>query len=315
MPMFSVLIPTYNRSDILERCLQAVLNQTVPPSSYEVIVVDDGSTDNTPQIAARFADGERVRYFRQPNQGPSAARNLGIREARSDLVLFIGDDILCPPDLLELHAARYAEYDDGATAVLGTSIWSPELDLSPLMRYSQEGRAVPMFQFNRIDDPDHVPFGYFITSNISVPRRFMLDHGLFDEDFPYAFGEDTELGYRLAKTGLRIVLEPAAQVLHHHQITYRGLCRRARYAGHVSILHVQKHPEWASLDFLKLDWRGKIRNGLRKAAMWFLVDPLLNLADRRHWDLPFLPPLYNWAIDTQKLWGQLEGLEMYGVAL
>jgi glycosyltransferase involved in cell wall biosynthesis len=312
---FSVIIPTYNRSDILGRCLQTVLEQSAYRSAYEVIVVDDGSTDDTEQVVARFADEERVRYFRQSNAGPAAARNLGIREARGELVLFIGDDILVPPNLLELHAARYAQFRDGSTAVLGTSVWSPEIDLTPLMRYSQEGRAAPMFQFSRICDPDNVSYEFFITSNISVPRQFLFDSGLFDEVFPYAYGEDTELGYRLVKRGLRIVLEPRAQVYHHHVITYRGLCRRARIAGRVSILQVQKHPEWGSLDFLKLSRRGRFKDRIGRVLMWSVLDPFLNLADRRCWDVFFLPSLYDWAFERYRFWGQLEGLEMFGVEL
>jgi glycosyltransferase involved in cell wall biosynthesis len=315
MLKLSVIIPTCSRSNILGRCLQAILNQSVPSSTYEVLVVDDGSTDDTPQVVAQFMDREGVHYFHQPHRGPSAARNLGIRKARGELVLFIGDDILAPPNLLELHIARYAQFQDGATAVLGTSVWSPEIDLTPLMRYSQEGRAVPMFQFNRISDPDHVPYEFLITSNVSIPRQFMLDNGFFDEDFPYAYGEDTELGYRLVKNGLHIVLESSAQVYHYHLVTYRALCHRARIAGRVSVLQVQKHPEWGSLDFLKLSWRGKIRNGIRKAIACLVVDPFLRFADRRRWDLFFLPALYDWAIECHRFWGQLEGLEIFGVEL
>jgi hypothetical protein len=93
MPLFSVIIPTYNRAALLREALDTVFAQTF--TDYEVIVVDDGSTDETTSVVSRY--GGRIRFFKQQNQGPGAARNLGIANARGKYIAFLdSDDIWCP---------------------------------------------------------------------------------------------------------------------------------------------------------------------------------------------------------------------------
>jgi glycosyltransferase involved in cell wall biosynthesis len=308
-PTISVIVPTYNRKEVLLRALDAALNQTYPADRYEVLVVDDGSSDGTQEAVRPLVEAGRIRYHRQPNSGPAAARNAGIRLARGEIVLFIGDDIFVPPDLLDLHQARRAQFPAQDVAVLGRTTWSLELEMTPLMRYSQEGRAAPMFQFDRIADADNVSYEFFFTGNVSLPRQFMLEHGLFDEDFPYAYGEDTELGYRLLQKGLRLVFEPKALAHHYHLLRYGNFRRRAIISGEVSILQVSKHPEWASLDFLQLSWRGKIKHRVYGILVRVILDPLLALADRKRWDLDVLPALYQWTLCHHALIAQLKAVK------
>ena len=101
----SVIIPTCNRAEVLEKALTCFLTQTLPPSRFEVIVIDDGSTDRTGGLV-KGLQGKmtyQLSYIKQENQGPAAARNRGLKQAASDIILFIGDDILPSDDLLQQH--------------------------------------------------------------------------------------------------------------------------------------------------------------------------------------------------------------------
>ncbi len=101
----SIIIPTYNRSDMVLQCIAKLEQQTIPRDTYEILIIDDCSTDDTP---AKLAAHPSVRYFRQAkNGGPSAARNTGIRHAQGTWLLFLDDDILVAPNTLELHPYDY----------------------------------------------------------------------------------------------------------------------------------------------------------------------------------------------------------------
>jgi glycosyltransferase involved in cell wall biosynthesis len=313
--MYSVVVTTYNRKDVLLRSLDLLLNQEYPRDQYEIIVVDDGSSDGTEAALQPLIEARQIRYHCQKNAGPAKARNVGVRMAHGDVVLFLGDDIFAPCDLLRLHTERRAQFPGQHVAVLGTTTWSSEIELTPLMRYSRDGKAAATFQFKRIPDHDNVSYHYFFTGNLSVPRDFMLEHGMFDEDFRYAFGEDTELGYRLQQCGLRIVLEPRALAAHYHLLTYANFRRRAQVAGEVSILHVRKHPHWASLAFLNLSPKGRLKRWVYDWIVRAIVDPLLLHADARRWDHPVLPRLYQWTLRHHTFMAQLKKFTQFVVYL
>src|SRR2546428_8128565 len=130
---WSVIIPTYNRADILAKCLTALEHQTIP-EEFEVLVVDDGSTDRTPQLLAQWQSNKyRFRFLRQQNKKPAAARNLGIDHATGDLILFLGDDIIASPQLLAEHKQGHNRGSDAA--VLGYTVWASELHVTRFMRY------------------------------------------------------------------------------------------------------------------------------------------------------------------------------------
>src|SRR5512136_1080752 len=106
-PCISVVIPTYNRRALLTRTLPTVLAQTLPAEEYEVIVVVDGSTDGSAAWLRGLTPTVTLRVLEQPNQGPGAARNAGIRAARGRVVLLLDDDLLCGPALLQEHLAAH----------------------------------------------------------------------------------------------------------------------------------------------------------------------------------------------------------------
>src|SRR5438552_8597914 len=134
---WSIVIPTYNRAAIMAKCLTALDRQTFD-DPFEVIVVDDGSSDATPQLLkSRTAANYQLRSFRQQNQKPAAARNLAMQHASGDLVLFLGDDIIASSTLLAEHDAAHATHS-GDFAILGYTTWSAELQVTRFMEYLGE---------------------------------------------------------------------------------------------------------------------------------------------------------------------------------
>ena len=227
----TVIIPTYNRKDILKKCLNALFNQTYPQSDYEIIVVDDGSTDGTERLVKCLLNDSPcvVRYFKQENKGPAAARNSGIKNVSAKIVLFIGDDIVATSNLIAEHMKWHLRNSEENVAVLGYVTWSPELRITPFMRWLENGG--PQFYYHELEGKETASYKQFYTSNISLKRHFLLRNGLFDEAFKYAAYEDTELGYRLARKGLKILYNEKATGYHLHRVNFKTFCKRQKLAG------------------------------------------------------------------------------------
>ncbi len=208
----SVVIPTFNRRRVLERTLPSLLAQDFPPENYEVIVVVDGSTDGTAQMLRDCKPMCSLRVLDSPHRGPGAARNVGIRAAVGELVLFLDDDLICPPDLLQQHCASHPGSEP--LLVHGPIYVAPESSKS-IIRYISE---CSYESYYRPLDPDmELRFPANIRSSIStlssiinssMPREILLASGGFDERLLSA--EDLELGLRLWKVGVRFRFRPAA---------------------------------------------------------------------------------------------------------
>jgi glycosyltransferase involved in cell wall biosynthesis len=276
----TVIIPTYNRSATLLRCLDALERQTLERSRYEIIVIDDGSTDDThDQLRQALAAG-RIRFFAQSNAGPAKARNVGIEHAVGEVVLFLGDDIFATTGLLEEHVTAHRDAE-GPVGVMGLTEWADTIEVTPLMQLE----ALGQFDYHLIRsgavDATNLPFHFFYTSNASVRRGFLEKHGLrFDEDFRHAMGEDGELAFRMTKHGLRLIFRPEALASHEHPMTFDGVCRRRRLMGQVAVMQARKHPELGDLSFLRLSWRGRLRHWAFRRVADVLM-PILRSADRR----------------------------------
>jgi glycosyltransferase involved in cell wall biosynthesis len=313
----SVIIPTFNRFDRLQHALVALAQQTLPRDDFEIIIVDDGSTDDTCERLQSYVDRGEVRYFKQANAGPARARNAGIRAACGDVLLFLGDDIIATPDLLAEHLLWHRNRPALGVAVLGLTKWYHGIDVSPLMNY--EGAAA-QFNYHLIGrpevDPENLPFSFFYTSNVSVKRRFLLEHHLFfDEDFAYAMGEDGELAYRMQPYGMRLVYNTGALAYHEHPTTFRSMCARSFIRGQVAVLQVKKHPEWSDLSFLKSTFRRQIK---RRASRLLAaaISPFLAFVDRRHWDIRRLKleQCYDFVFGVYHHEGLLHGARLYKIA-
>ncbi|MEP6768870.1 MAG: glycosyltransferase [Acidobacteriota bacterium] len=244
-PLFSVIVPTYERPETLFLVLEALGRQENPPA-YEVLVVDDGSGDDTPARLAKFRPAYPFRAISQKNGGPASARNRGVREASGRFLLFLGDDTVPEPALLSVHAGAQAEDRTYPVAVLGYTTWPRERRVSPFLHHINEYGL--QFGYALIDDPESVPFNFFYTSNISLPRALLVEEGLFDTTFPHAAWEDIEIAYRLMRRGMKIVYRPEAVARHHHDITFSSFRKRQEKAGESAAIFYSKHPELG--DFL-----------------------------------------------------------------
>lgn len=200
----TVVTPTRDRAPVLAAYLRAVTRQSLDPSRYEVVVIDDGSTDDTPGVveAARRSSRCAIRLFRLPHHcGIPAARNLGVREARGDLIVFVDSDEFAPPTFLAAHLDCHLRAGPNIIC-RGPVIVTHSLDRPFDTRYGILDLST----------------AYFDTDNSSVRRDHLLRVGLFDETFsPYGW-EGLDVGFRLRELGLRRVFRRDAPVYHYHPL-------------------------------------------------------------------------------------------------
>jgi glycosyltransferase involved in cell wall biosynthesis len=262
----TVVIPTYNRAEVLAKVLEAYLAQSSPALIHELIVVDDGSTDDTESMVGHFIRRSPfpIRYFRQPNSGPAAARNLGIRESRSSVVLFTDSDIIPERDLVRQHLEWHQSNPALTAAVLGHVDWSQEIQTTPFMRWFGEEKV---FAFDRVRKMGDVTFHFFYTCNVSLKTEFLGTCGQFDEDFKCAAYEDIELGFRLHKQGLKLLYNPAAIGYHHQFFSFEDACRKT--LANASWNHV----------FLGKEAGQELRREIeqRQSRLWFRVAKTIGL--------------------------------------
>lgn len=208
-PSISVVVPTYQRVDRLGRVLAGLARQTVDPSTFEVIVVSDGSTDGTDEYLARDDLPVPVVALRQPNRGPGAARNRGSDAARSDLVLFLDDDVVPAPDLLAEHLAAHDRRPD--RVVIGPMLSPDDHEMSPWVAWEQRMLTK---QYDAMNGGEYAATArQFYTGNASLPRRHLRDVGGFDETLRRA--EDVELAYRLDEMGVGFHYQDSARGFHY----------------------------------------------------------------------------------------------------
>jgi GT2 family glycosyltransferase len=224
----TVIIPTYNRESLLLKALAGYSHQSQPQLIHELLVVDDGSTDGTEDMVRNFASSApfKVRYLRQANRGPAAARNLGIRNAASSLVLFSDSDIIPERDMVEQHLHYHQQNPQTTTAVLGYVTWSREVNATPFMRWYGEDGA--LFRYRNLRGKAEADYRFFYTCNLSLKADFLRSCGYFDEDFKTAAFEDTDLGYRLSKQGLRLLYNPRAIGYHDQFFSFEEACRKGQ---------------------------------------------------------------------------------------
>ncbi len=278
--LFSVIIPTYNRAEVLQRCLQDLARQTLDPSRFETIVVDDGSTDRTPALleAWQRESPYAFQYHRQENQKQGAARNRGASLARGHYLIFLGDDILAAPALLEEHLAFHRQHgDSGNTAVLGYIRWAEEIRVTAFMQWI--GEMGWQFGFSLIEDPLDLPFNFFYTSNISLPAERFRECGGFDLQFREYGWEDIELSFRLKDRGMRLVYNPKALAFHHHPTTVASFCLRQEKVGYSAVRFYRSQPHLKR--FLGIG--AMPRYGCRKRFLLRWIRTLTEWSERHPW--------------------------------
>lgn len=279
---FSIVIPTYNRKPILEKCLKALERQQLTDGKiedYEIVLVDDGSTDGTLDWIAREAkEFPHVNCFIQDHFGPAAARNLGVEKARGDIIIFIDSDLVVTDNFLQSHANAL---------VAGREKFGSD-------RLFTYGAVINTCNF---ENPTSEPYkitdfsaAYFATGNVAIARKWLEEAGLFDTGFQLYGWEDLELGVRLKKLGLQLIKCPAAVGYHWHppfsleQIP--SLIDKEIQRGRMGVLFYQKHPTWEVRLMIQMTWLHRL--------LWGIFSLGGQLNERT------LAPLLQWLIDRGK---------------
>jgi glycosyltransferase involved in cell wall biosynthesis len=235
----SVVIPTLNRADMLATTIDRIEHQTVGRDNFEVLVIDNNSTDHTQSVLSqKTACFPNLRTFLQTKPGAAATRNVGIRKAAGDLVLFIDDDIFSEPNLIEAHLGYHKR--NSKVAIIGeiSSPWENSTD--PFLRYL---RDKGIFNPYSIACGRPMDFSYYHTGNVSTSAKLLREAGGFSEEFSVYGMEDIELGYRLERKGCRMAPGPAARARHEYFPTYEQFIRRCEQAGYSLGKMIQLHPE------------------------------------------------------------------------
>ncbi|GBF80337.1 glycosyltransferase family 2 protein [Aphanothece sacrum] len=278
----SVIIPTYNRKPILEKCLRALENQQLIDnkiSQYEVVLVDDGSTDGTLEwLDKNKADFPHVYPFSQNHLGPAAARNLGVEKANGDIIIFIDSDLVVTEKFLQSHANSLTEGQE-------------KLGDDRLFTY---GWVINTCNF---DNPTSEPYkitdfsaAYFATGNVAIARKWLEKVGLFDTGFQLYGWEDLELGVRLKKLGLKLIKCPEAVGYHWHPpfnlAQIPNLIDREIQRGRMGVLFYEKHPTLEVKLMIQMTWLHRI--------LWGILSLGGTLNERT------MSPFLQWLIDQGK---------------
>ncbi|MBW4466761.1 MAG: glycosyltransferase [Pegethrix bostrychoides GSE-TBD4-15B] len=277
--LLSVVIPTYNRLPILQKCLRALETQRLSPNwaDYEVVVVDDGSTDATISWL-QAAQLPHLRWFEQDHRGPAAARNLGVEKALGHVIVFIDSDLVVTENFLQAHVE---------TLLQGQQ----QLGHDRLFTY---GSVINTANF---EQPTAEPYkltdfsaAYFATGNVAIAKHWLEQAGLFDSQFQLYGWEDLELGVRLKQLGLKLIKCPEAKGYHWHPpfalSQLPGLIDREIQRGRMGVLFYQKHPTWEVRMMIQMTWMHRL--------LWGLLTLGGQLNERS------MAPVLQWLIDQGK---------------
>lgn len=222
-PKISVTVPTYNRAETFRRTLAHFANQELDGGEYEVVIVDDGSSDDTRTVVEQWMAQApcRVQYIRQSNHGPGYSYNRAFEAAEAPIVLLVADDILLSPEALKEHVEMHRLHPQEEVAIFGRTEISPELQSVFLRKFDR-------IRCSDFDSGKELPWYQFWGCNISAKRDFVLRYGGMPEEVGVGGAiahQDRVLGHRLMQGGLRILYSPAALAFHHHDMTFDQMCR------------------------------------------------------------------------------------------
>jgi glycosyltransferase involved in cell wall biosynthesis len=281
----SVVVPVYNPSHGITSTIDCLLRQSVAP--HEIIIVDDGSTDGTPEVLKNV--GPRVTVLRKENGGPASARNRGVRAASGDFVAFTDSDALPDEHWLENLLKGFV-----SPRVAGTG---------GVVRGVNSGIMSEYADFKQLYDPGRDEKGgvrYFATCNACFRRAVILEAGLFDERFPKPGGEDEELCQRVRSLGYELKAVEDAVVFHHHKSFKKLLVAQSNYGEGAYI---------TSTIWPERRWRGSPVKGLVAGglSMFSVFNKSSAYRPRYGWIKSLAFSFFDQSILLASTWGYLRG--------
>lgn len=216
--LISVIIPSYDSEKTIDKTIEALLKQNYP-KNYEIIVVDDGSTDRTEQVVKKF---KYVKFVKQKHKGPATARNLGAKLSKGNIILFTDSD--CIPDKNWIKNMVEPFKDKEIVGVSGTyKTLNPDKTIARFIAYQIEQRHEKMKARKFIN--------FIGTFSAAYRKKVFLNFGGFDTRFKTSSGEDPELSYRISDAGLKMFFQPKAFVYHPHPSSLRRYLKQQFLRG------------------------------------------------------------------------------------
>lgn len=318
-PLISVIIPTYNRKDSLLRTLDSLSQQSYPAERFEVIVVDDGSSDGTEEVLRATAYPFRLNYLQQAHLGVGAARQLGLEQALGSLLLYLDDDMICDQAVIAEHVSAHALTPK---AVLKGQVILILDD--PTSVFATHRSGTPDLPFSQERDLLSISFQQVFAGHFSIGRECALAAGgWIDQPRDYGF-QDLEFMYRCANHGMEMLYASGATTYHHdHATTLAKVCQRLERASSSAATHLfVQHPELRSqLPMFRekepIAWhQDPPRLILRKLArqiiwsrpaMW-AMQRAVPILERRAPESALLPSFYQWIVSGYIFRGYRDGL-------
>lgn len=284
----SVVVPTYNRREIVRRSLELLFHQDFPPAELEIVVVVDGSIDGTASSLRELKPDCRFRVIEQENRGLAGARNTGLRAAESDLVLFLDDDMRADRGLVSAHVKAHQRF--GLAAVFGPLFLSS--DSTANLASECFMREIGAFHLRRSRDPNQEwSVSECVFSNSSIPRQVLVDAGGFDESF--RMREDLELGVRLRERGIRMEYVDDAIAYQYYNKTSEDLLDDAARFAVADLMFERKHPGRRIDGLLRISdeqasWKKSMREVLSRSPVLesLLLGSWCALGDAFFWCAP-----------------------------
>jgi glycosyltransferase involved in cell wall biosynthesis len=250
-PLCTVVVPTYNRERLLELTLESLGKQNLPRDRFEVLIVDDGSSDDTAAMVRTFEDRLDLRYFFQPDEGYrlARARNVGISHARGDICVFVDAGVLLHSEAMSAHVASHEaaaqplalngyvfcfNLDNDDAALIRKFVDVDDVDTT-IASMAQTGSWPDLredFYTRYTDDFDHVPAPWLMHwgCHASARTEQLRSIGMCDEWFRQWGGEDIDLAYRLHRDGARFAVSRAASSIHYpHDKDHTDNAKSAQY--------------------------------------------------------------------------------------
>ncbi len=237
----SVIIPTHNRPQTLRNTLVALGQQSLPADRFEVLVIDDGSEEDQRVPLRAFRDSFDFTLVEKQQGGLASARNRGAEQAAGEILLFLDDDVMPARETLEQHLESHAAEPE-PVAVVGSLPFPRHVKPNTFLWYIERSGHYDLYKHPR-KYPGGKPPMPPMNGNSSISRELFVKIGKYDESYRQYGSEDLELGYRLARSGVRFVYNPRAIGYHDHIKDFPRFCLDMETAGDSLIRVYRKYPD------------------------------------------------------------------------